>query len=144
MVTYASFSIWAYLCSVSVIVLDAYATGFQLELSSCSRTAPSPYDEASADTFVEAWWLYRANIVGFDNSSLRLVKACSWAAPHIYAVFLLSIIEGVQRFRLACSKTSPVGSPFPSAVLALRYWLVVSFHELPLFCLGLLGSHSGR
>ena len=44
----ASFSIWAYLFSVSVIEREANATGRYSD-SSLWRTAPSPYDDASAE-----------------------------------------------------------------------------------------------
>ena len=50
----ASFSICAYRLSVSDIDRDANATGLQFVSHNCSRTAPSPYDEASADTLDSA------------------------------------------------------------------------------------------
>lgn len=43
-----------YLLSVSVKERKAYATGLQASEDFCRRTAPSPYEEASAATLVEA------------------------------------------------------------------------------------------
>ena len=63
MLASASFSICAYRHSMSVIDQEAYAIGFHWESSSCSSTAPSPYEEALTDTFVGASGLYRARTV---------------------------------------------------------------------------------
>ena len=51
----ASILIWAYRVSVSVIDLDAYAIGLHSNLLCCRRTAPSPWEDASALTLVGAW-----------------------------------------------------------------------------------------
>ncbi len=58
----ASFSIWAYRCSVSLRALEAYATGFH-SVSVCRwrRTAPIPYEEESAETSVSALGSYNAS-----------------------------------------------------------------------------------
>ena len=50
----ASFSICAYRHSVSVIDLDANATGHHSPLFNCVNTAPSPCEEASAVTLTLA------------------------------------------------------------------------------------------
>ena len=71
----ASFSIWAYLRSLSHIECEAYATGFHWPSLYCSSTAPIPYDDASADTLVGASRLQSVNIVGLDNSDFTSEKA---------------------------------------------------------------------
>ena len=45
----ASFSIWEYLFSVSAIEREANTTGRYSDLSLWRRTAPNPYDDASAE-----------------------------------------------------------------------------------------------
>ena len=56
----ASFSICVYFCSVLVSDHELYATGFHSPLSCfCSKTAPIPNEEASADTLVGFDWLYK-------------------------------------------------------------------------------------
>ena len=77
----ASFSICAYLCSTSVMALDANATGCQPLPSCCSSTAPSPNDEASDDTLVLALGSYNASTVGFSNSSFVALNAAACSAP---------------------------------------------------------------
>ena len=60
----ASFSIWAYRDSQSVIDRDAYATTFRSPFtSSCRRVAPSPYELASADMIKEERICIRARLV---------------------------------------------------------------------------------
>ena len=59
----ASFSIWAYLCSVSVRALEIYEIGRRSLFSClCHRTAPMPQDEASADNIVSRVASYLARI----------------------------------------------------------------------------------
>ena len=61
----ASFSIWAYLLSVTVIQREIYATGWSSpELCRCSKTAPRPKDDASADAIVSKF--------GSNNASTGL------------------------------------------------------------------------
>ena len=69
----ASFSIWAYLRSVSDNERDVYAIGFHCESVFCSKTAPSPYAEI-LDSFCTS---NRARVVGLDNSSFTCENACS-------------------------------------------------------------------
>ena len=67
-ITKASFSTCAYLRSVSDITLEVNATGCQKELFCCKRTAPSPYDEASAETLRSTLRSNKARTVGFVSS----------------------------------------------------------------------------
>ena len=90
MLASGSFSICAYRRSVSIIDREAYAIGFHWESSSCSSTAPSPYEEASADIFVGASGSYRARTAGLESSSLTCANAHSWAGPHTQVLDLLS------------------------------------------------------
>ena len=73
----ASFSIWAYLCSVSVSAFEANATGFHEPCSSWRRTAPKLYDEASVDILVATWGLYNARVDGFVISCFKAASG-SW------------------------------------------------------------------
>ncbi len=78
----ASFSIWAYRCSVSLRALEAYATGFH-SVSVCRwrRTAPIPYEEESVETSVSALGSYNASPGGVVSSALMLSKACCCCGP---------------------------------------------------------------
>ena len=71
----ASFSICAYRRSVSFMVLEAYAMGFQVPSTCWSKTAPSPYDDASAEIFVGAFGSYSASVVGLESSSFTCWNA---------------------------------------------------------------------
>ena len=51
---FLNLSISDYRFSVSVIERDAKSTGDHVFLTCCSKTAPRPCDDASADTFVAA------------------------------------------------------------------------------------------
>ena len=86
----ASFSIWAYLCSVSVSAFEANATGFHEPCSSWNRTAPKPYDEASVDILVATWGLYNARVDGFVISCFRAAKARSCFGLHYHTLRALS------------------------------------------------------
>lgn len=59
----ASFLISVYFCSVGDMAREMYAT-WRRSPDGCFRrsTAPSPYEEASADTIVSNWELYRASM----------------------------------------------------------------------------------
>ena len=86
----ASFSIWAYLCSVSVSAFEANATGFHEPCSSWSRTAPKPYDEASVDILAATWGLYNARVDGFVISCFKAAKARSCFGLHCHTLRALS------------------------------------------------------
>ena len=59
-----------YLHSVSDVTLEANATGFQHEAVFSSSAAPSPKEEASAETLTSALTSNKANKVGFVAVSL--------------------------------------------------------------------------
>ena len=61
----------------STLSLEAYVPSLQF----CSRTAPSPYEEASAETLDFVWGSYSTRVVGFESSSYTCAKACSCAGP---------------------------------------------------------------
>ncbi len=77
----ASFSIWAYRCSVSLRALEAYATGFH-SVSVCRwrRTAPIPYEEESVETSV---------------SALGVIQCKPWGCRQ----FCFDVIEGLLLLR---------------------------------------------
>ena len=69
--------------------IEAYATGFQSFSTFCKSTAPNPYAEASAITFVSAVGLYQDRI-GVDVSSVFLLKESIWLVPQVQEFLLLS------------------------------------------------------
>ena len=81
----ASFSIWAYRDSQSVIDRDAYATTFLSPFtSSCRRVAPSPYELASADMIKGLVASYHANVGVVHSSFLILSMAFCLAVSHVH------------------------------------------------------------
>ena len=73
----ASFSICVYRDSIQVIKGEAYVTECHWPWTFCSRTAPKPWEEASAEMVVSAVGSYSVSMLGVVSSFLRLVKALS-------------------------------------------------------------------
>ena len=98
----ASFSIWAYRDSQSVIDRDAYVTTFRSPLtSSWRRVAPSPYELASADMIKVLVAAYHANVGVVHSSFLMVSMAFCWAVPHVHITSLRSnslsgLVKGVK------------------------------------------------
>ena len=112
-----SFSIWAHLLSVSVIDRDAYATGHQVELLFCIKTAPRPYDEASALIFVGAPGSSRCRTVGLESSFLMSANAFSCAGPHSQLDFLLSSCL------MGCVISAKLGENLPNwFTMPINWW----------------------
>ena len=87
----ASFSIWAYQDSQSVIDRDAYATTFRSAFtSSYRRVAPSPYELASADIIKGLVASYHANVDAVHSFFLMLPMAFCWAVSHVHITSLWS------------------------------------------------------
>ena len=72
----ASFSICAYLDSVSVRALDAIATGLQCSPCLWRRTPPSAYAEASALTLVSLSTSYKASTLGEQSLPSLFGRHC--------------------------------------------------------------------
>ena len=85
----ASFSICVYQDSVQVIECEAYATGCHWPCTFCSRTAPKPGEEASAEMVVSAVGMYSVRML-VVSSFLRLVKASSCVGVQSQAFFALN------------------------------------------------------
>src|SRR4029434_3824145 len=120
-----SFSIWAYLLSVSLRAREAYATGFSVWSSCfCSRTAPKAYEDESADTTVYACVLYSAMTGGLLSSPLMLSSACCWGCPHVHIFFTR------RRSRSGCVFSASSGMYFP------RWFTMPTNHLSPLTLLG--------
>ena len=85
-----SFSICMYRDSVQVIEREAYATGCHWPWTFCRRTAPKPWEEASAEMVVSAVGLYSVRMLGVVRSILRLVKALSCVGVQSQAFFALN------------------------------------------------------
>ena len=86
----ASFSICVYQDSVQVIEREAYATGCHWPWTFCSRTAPKPWEEASAEMVVSVVGSYSVRMLGVVCSFLRLVKALSCVGVQSQAFFALN------------------------------------------------------
>ena len=87
-VTPKASSICAYLFSVSDIDIEAKATDFQVPSDFWKRTAPKPYEDASAETLVGTVGLYNTSTVGLVNSYSIWVNACSWIVPQTHDCML--------------------------------------------------------
>ena len=86
----ASFSICVYRDSVQVIEREAHAAGCHWPWTFCSRTAPKPWEEASAEMVVSAVGSYSIRMLGVVSSLLRLVKALSCVGVQSQAFFALN------------------------------------------------------
>ena len=86
----ASFSICVYRNSVQVIEHEVYATGCHWPWTFCSRTAPKPREEASAEMVVLAVGSYSVRMLGVVSSFLRLLKVLSCAGVQSQAFFALN------------------------------------------------------
>ena len=85
----ASFSICAYQDSVQVIEHEAYVTGCHWPWTFCSRTAPRPWEETSAEMAVSALGHQGHTVLGV-RSFLRLVKGLYCVGVQSQAFFALN------------------------------------------------------
>lgn len=143
-----SFSIWVNLCSVLVSALEAYATGLSC-LSCClwSNTAPSPYEDVSAETTVfwrfgvpvlvvcwDPFWYYQKLSVVYLPMSTCFLLSTELRG----AVFFLLGVEGIcfgdlpssgtvwlhsHMLALSCSK--------PSKIWDILFWKFCGAEDIP-------------
>ena len=76
--------------TVQVIEREAYATGCHWPWTFCSRTAPKPWEEVSAEMVVSAVGSYSVSMLGVVSSFLRLVKVLSCVGVQSQAFFALN------------------------------------------------------
>ena len=89
--SFPPYGIWAYLCSKLVIARELYATGFYWPFLCFWRSAaPSPYDEASAVTFVGSDKSYRHKTGVEQRIVLMVWKARCWGCSQTHWFLLLS------------------------------------------------------
>ena len=79
----ASFSIWAYVFSVSDVAHKIYATVRSVLSSGCLKTAPSLNNDTSTETIVFSAGLNAHNVSPEINAALTFCKAVSWFAFHL-------------------------------------------------------------
>ena len=113
--------------SVQVIECEAYATGCHWPWIFCSRTAPKPWEDASAEMVVSAVRSYsiRMLCVGVVSSFLRLVKPLSCVGVQSQAFFALnSSLNGLDNSAMV-GENLQAGLPSQGICRVLKLILVL-------------------
>ena len=98
--------------------------GFHLSSSLCSSTAPSPYEDASADTLVSAFGSYNPNTLLVASSCFTAENAASCAVPHDQVQFFLSRACSGRRRSDNLQENLP---RWFAMLIAQKQWTVPSF-----------------
>ena len=98
---------------LTLLFFDAYATG-RISPSGCfcSSTAPKPYEDASAESVVSRFALYRASTGADVRLSFSCTKHICCACPNVQSFFLL------RRSRIGFVISARCGVNFPN-------WLII-------------------